>query len=74
MLHIFSHLLHAIELPQPCLPFADMNNAVIELCSQKVSGSATVRDSTKDSYADVLNLMWFKGAEGLYTNNSGKFF
>jgi hypothetical protein len=51
--------------------FADMDNAKIELCSREVSGEPGVLDNTTDSYSDIVDFMWFKGAEGLFTNTSG---
>jgi len=54
--------------------FSDLGNAEIELCSKKVTGSATIRDNTRDSYSDIVDFMWFKGAEGLFTNTSGTYY
>jgi hypothetical protein len=50
--------------------FADMGTAKIELCSRQVSGTPNVLDSASDSYSDIADFMWFKGAEGLFTNTS----
>lgn len=52
--------------------FANMDNVALEICSAKVNGSSSMRNSSRDSYADILNMLWFKGAEGLFANGSGK--
>ena len=51
--------------------FTDMTNAQLELCNRKTSGSSTTLESGKDANADIVNFMWFKGAEYLYTDLSG---
>ena len=46
-----------------------MSNAQLELCSRKVTGSSTTKDSTKDSKLDIVNFMWFKGAEYVFSDS-----
>ena len=48
-----------------------MTNAQLELCTKKELGSATSLDSSRYSKADVVNFMWFKGAEYLFTDPLG---
>ena len=50
--------------------FADINNAAIDICSTRNSGLST-RNSAKDGYYDVLNFLWYKGAETLFVNALG---
>ena len=52
--------------------FLSMSKATIELCSRKMSGQAAVRNSSADSYSDIVNFMWFKGPASLFPNISGK--
>ena len=51
--------------------FADINNAAVDICSTRENGLST-RNSAKDGNYDVLNFLWYKGAEILYVNSSGK--
>lgn len=52
--------------------FSDPNNIALDLCSTKVSGTST-RDSAKDGYYDIMNVLWFKGSDGIYTITGGKY-
>ena len=51
--------------------FTDMSNAQLELCSKKVLDSATYLDTTRTAKLDIVDFMWFKGAEYLFTDSSG---
>ena len=54
--------------------FSDMNNAMLELCTKKIDGQANTIDTTRYTYADIMNFMWIKGTQHLFTNQSGKIF
>jgi len=50
------------------IPFPDMSEATLDLCSQKSYGTS---DSVEGFNGDILNLLWYRGAEALYVNASG---
>ena len=49
--------------------FYDMNTDQIHLCSTTTPGTSSI--STEGKY-DMLNLIWYKGSEGLYVPTGGK--
>ena len=52
--------------------FQETNNAAIDICSTRVSGSST-RDSSLDGNYDMMNFIWFRGEVGNpWTGGSGK--
>ena len=49
--------------------FRDYTNVEVNLCSRMAEGDSTPRNFGN---LDVMNLMWFRGAESLYSPTEGK--
>ncbi len=47
------------------IPFPNMSQATLDLCSQKDEGTS---NSIEGFNGDILNLLWYTGAEALYVN------
>jgi hypothetical protein len=50
------------------IPMPNMSQATLDLCSQKSYGTS---NSEEGFNGDILNLLWYTGAEALYANSSG---
>jgi hypothetical protein len=50
------------------IPFPPMNDATLDLCARKTYGTS---NDEAGFTGDILDLLWYKGAEGLYVNSSG---
>ncbi len=50
------------------IPFPNMSQATLDLCSQKDYGTS---NSIEGLNGDIMNLLWYAGAEALYANASG---
>ena len=48
----------------------DINNVEIQLCSRRENGDST--PGAKSGHYDLMNFLWFRGAEGLYVPTGGK--
>lgn len=43
---------------------------IIQLCSRNGGGSSNSQNEYDGNY-DIMNMIWFKGVQSAYTNNSG---
>ena len=48
----------------------NMSSITLDLCSQK---NYETMDSVNGFNGDILNLLWFRGVAGLYSNTTSKF-
>ncbi len=54
------------------MTIADGNDAAFEICGVYNSTSTNLVSTNLAGYFDVLNFVWFQGAQGLFQNTTGK--
>jgi hypothetical protein len=52
---------------------ADGNDAAFEICGVYDSTGPNLVSTSLAGYFDVLNFVWFEGAQGLFQNTTGKY-